>query len=111
MNTKKIVVVLFVMLLLAIAINYSTGTTIIINGSRVTGIGQFITAYFALLLLAAVLVIIIPSALILFTILLVVFGIFFMVFFPLLPIAFLLLPGLVFACVVYLIYKLAKKKN
>ncbi len=111
MNIKKIMMVIFVILLLATAINYFTGTTIVINGNRVTGIGGYIGAYLGLLILAAVLVIVIPSTLILITGLLIVFGIFFMVFFPLLPIAFFLLPGAVFAGVVYLIYKLAKKKK
>ena len=111
MNIKKIMIVIFVILLLATAINYFTGTTIIINGNKVTGMGGYIAAYLALVLLAAVLVIVIPSTLILIAVLLIVFGIFFMVFFPLLPIAFLLLPGLVFVGVVYLIYKLVKKKE
>jgi hypothetical protein len=111
MNIKKIVMVIFVILLLATAINYSTGTTIVINGNRVTGIGGYMAAYFALVLLAALLIIVIPSTLILIAVLLIVFGIFFMVFFPLLPIAFLLLPGFVFFGVVYLIYKWAKKKK
>ena len=111
MNIKKIMIVIFVILLMATAINYFTGTTIIINGNKVTGMGGYIAAYLALVLLAAVLVVVIPSTLILIAVLLIVFGIFFMVFFPLLPIAFLLLPGLVFVGVVYLIYKLAKKKK
>jgi hypothetical protein len=111
MNIKKTVMVIFVILLLAIAINYTTGTTILINGNKVTGIGGYIAAYLALVLLAAVLVIVIPSTLILIAALIIVFGIFFVVFFPLLPIAFLLLPGVVFVGVVYLIYKLAKKKK
>jgi hypothetical protein len=111
MNMKKIMPVIFVILLLATAINYFTGTTIIINGKHVTGAGGYIAAYLALVLLAAVLVIVIPSAFILIAVLLIFFGIFFMVFFPLLPIAFLLLPGVVFVGVVYLIYKLAKKEK
>ncbi len=111
MNIKRIIMALFVVLLLAIAINYYTGTTIIINGNKVNGVGRYVAAYFALVLLAAALVIVIPSTLILITLLLIVFGIFFVVFLPLLPIAFLLIPGVVFAGVVYLIYKLAKKKK
>ncbi len=111
MNIKKIMVVIFVILLLATVINYFTGTTILINGNKVTGVGGYIAAYLALVILAAVLVIVIPSTLILIAGLLIVFGIFIVVFFPLLPIAFLLLPGVVLAGVVYLIYKLAKKKK
>jgi|SRR5208283_897192 len=111
MNIKKIVMVIFVVLLLATAINYFTGTTIVINGNKVTGIGGYIAAYLALVLLAAVLVIVIPSTVILIVVLLIAFGIFFLVFFPLLPIVFFLLPGAIFAGVVYLIYKLTKKKK
>ncbi|HKN18225.1 MAG TPA: hypothetical protein VJW95_00405 [Dissulfurispiraceae bacterium] len=111
MNIKKIVVLIFVILMLATAINYFTGTTIVMNGNKVTGVGGFIAAYLALVLLATLLVIVIPSALILIAALLMVFGIFFAMFFPLLPLAFLLLPGVVFAGVVYLIYKLTRKKN
>lgn len=109
MNIKKIVMVILVILLLATVINYFSGTTILINGNRVTGIGGYIGAYLTLLLLAAVLVIVIPSTLVLIAGLLIVFGIFFVVFFPLLPIAFFLFPGVVFAGLVYLIYKLVKK--
>src|SRR5208283_347766 len=111
MNIKKIVVLIFVILMLATAINYFTGTTIVMNGNKVTGVGGFIAAYLALVLLATLLVIVIPSALILIAALLMVFGIFFAMFFPLLPLAFLLLPGVVFAGVFYLIYKLTRKKN
>ncbi len=111
MNIKKIMIVIFVILLVATAINYTAGTTILINGNKVTGLGGYIAAYLALVLLAAVLVIVIPSTLILIAVLLIVFGIFLVVFFPLLPIAFLLLPGVVFAGIIYLIYKLAKKKK
>ncbi len=104
-------IAIFVVLLLAMVINFYTGTTIVINGDKVTGIGGYIAAYLALVLLAAVLVIVIPSTLILITVLLIVFGIFFVVFFPLLPLALLLIPGVVLAGIVYLIYKLAKRKE
>ncbi len=111
MNIKKIVVVILVVLTLAIAFNYFMGTSIIINGKQVTSVRGYIAAYLALVLLAGVLVVVIPSAFILTAVLAIVFGIFVMMFFPLLPIAFLLLPGVVFAGIVYLIYIFVKKRK
>ncbi len=110
MNIKKIVMVIVVILLLATAVNYYMGTTIVINGNKVTGVGGYMAAYLALVFIAAASVIIIPSTLILITVLLIVFGIFAVVFFPLLPLALFLIPGVVFAGIIYLIYKLTKKK-
>ncbi len=111
MNAKKILLIVIGILLLSTAINYFTGTTIIINGKQVTGIGGYITAYLALVLLAIMLIIVIPSALIFGVVLIIVFGVFLMVFFPLLLFAFPLLPGIVFAGIVFLIYRLVKKKK
>jgi len=108
-NIKKIIIVLLGILLVAIIINYSVGTTIIINGKQIIGIGRYVGAYLALVLLAAVLIIIIPSTFILLAVLLVVFGFFIMLFLPLLPIAFLLLPGVALVGIVYLIYRLVRK--
>jgi len=109
MNIKKIVVVILVVLMLAIAVNYFTGTSIVINGKPITGIGGYIAAYVTLIVLAGTLVIIIPSAFILIAMLAILLGIFVMLFFPLLPLAFLLIPGVIFAGIVYLIYKIVKK--
>ena len=109
-NIKKIIIVVSGILLLAIIINYSAGTTIVINGKNVTGIGRYMAAYLALVIFAALLVIIIPSTLILISVLLIVFGLFFL-FFPLLPVALFLLPGAAVLGIVYLIYKLARKKS
>jgi len=111
MNIKKILVVIVMVLTLAIAVNYFTGTSIIINGKQITGAGGYIAAYLALILLAGVLAIVIPSALILIAVLAILFGIFIMLFFPLLPLAFLLLPGIIFAGIVYLIYIFVKKRR
>ncbi|MGD0884431.1 MAG: hypothetical protein ABSA46_06045 [Thermodesulfovibrionales bacterium] len=110
-NTKRTLLIVIGILLLATAINYFIGTIIVINGRQVTGIGGYITAYLAMLLLTVMLVIAIPSALILGIVLVIVFGILLMVFFPLLPFAFPLLPGIVFVGIVYLIYKRVKKKK
>jgi hypothetical protein len=85
---KRTLLIVIGVLLVATAINYFTGTTIAINGKQVTGIGRYITAYIAMVLLTLVLIIIIPSALILGVVLIIVFGILLIVFFPLLPFAF-----------------------
>jgi hypothetical protein len=111
MNFRKILLALFVILLLAIIINYSAGTSIVINGKQVTGLGGYIAACSALVLLAVVLVVIVPSLFMLMAVLLIVFGAFFMLLFPLLPIAFLLLPGAALLGIFYIIYKLARKKS
>ena len=63
MNIKKIVMVIVVILPLATAINYYMGTTIVINGNKVTGVGGYMAAYLALVLIAAASVIIISSPL------------------------------------------------
>lgn len=109
-NIKKITAVILVVLTLAIALSYFSGASVIINGKPISGIGGYIAAYLALIVLAIVLVIVIPSALILIAVLSILFCIFFILFFPLLPIALLLLPGGLFAVIVYLIYKLVRRK-
>lgn len=111
MDIKKLAIGVLVVLALAIAVSYFSGTTIIINDKQITGVGGYIASYLALILLAGVLVILIPSAFILIAVLAILFAIFIMLFFPLLPIAFLLLPGAIFAVIVYLIYKLVKKRK
>lgn len=110
-NIKKIIVVILITLAVAIAVNYYSGTSIVINGKPVSGVGRFIAAYIALILLAVILVIVIPSALLLILVLALLFGMFFMLFFQLLPIAFLLLPGVIFAGIVCLIYRLARGRK
>jgi hypothetical protein len=109
MNIKKILLVIAVVFTMAIAVNYFIGTSIVINGKQITGVGEYIAAYVAIILLAGVSVILIPSAFILIAVLVILFGILFMLFSPLLPLAFLVLPGVIFAGVVYLIYKIVKK--
>lgn len=111
MNTKKIMAVILVVLAAAIAVNYFSGSSITINDKQITGTGGYTAAYLALIILAGVLFIIIPSALIFIAVLGILFGIFIMLFFPLLPIAFLLLPGVILAGIIYLVYKLVIRKR
>ncbi|MGD0282720.1 MAG: hypothetical protein ABSB95_10195 [Dissulfurispiraceae bacterium] len=110
-NARKIIIVILAILSLSIITSYYSGTSIVINGKPITGVGGFISAYLGLILLAVILIVVIPSALLLILILAILFGMFFMLFFPLLPIAFLLLPGFIFAGIVYFIYKLVKRRR
>jgi hypothetical protein len=111
MIIKKTVLVILVVWMLASAVNYFTGTSIVINGQQVTGVGQYVTAFAALILLSVVLVIAITSGFILAVVLVLFFGIFIMLLFPLLPLAFLLLPGVILICVAYLVYKIRKTQQ
>lgn len=108
---KRTLLIIIGILLLAMAINYVTGTTIVINGKQVRGIEGYFTAYLALIILSSVLIIVIPSAFIFGLALIIFFGIILIVFFPLLPFAFPLLSCIVLVGIGYLIYKLAKKKK
>ena len=111
MKKKNILLIVMGILLLVSVIHFFTGTTIIINGKQVNSIGGFIATYLALVSLAVVLVILIPSVFILAVVLSIIFVVFIMLFFPLMPIAFLLLPGIILAGIVYLVYRLGKKKK
>jgi hypothetical protein len=111
MRIKRILMAILAILMIASAINYLAGTTITINGKQVTAAWQYMATYLGLVLLAGVLVLVIPSTLILIAVLVIVFGVFCFVFFPLLPIAFLLLPGIILVGIVWFIYNLAKKKK
>ena len=108
MIIKKTVLAILVLLMIASAVNYFTGTSIVINGEQVTGVGQYVTAFAALILFSVVIVIAITSGFILAAVLVLLFGIFIMLLFPLLPLAFLLLPGVILVCVAYLVYKIRK---
>ena len=55
-----------------------------------------------------VLVILIPSVFILALVLSIIFVVFIMLFFPLMPIAFLLLPGIIFVGIVWLVYRMGE---
>ena len=111
MKKKNILLIVLGIILLVSVIHFFTGTTITINGRQVTGIGGYIAAYSALIILAVVLVILIPSVFILAVVLSIIFVLFIMLFFPLMPVAFLLLPGIIFVGIVYLVYRLVKKKK
>ena len=108
---KTILLLVIGILLLASVIHFLTGTTIIINSKQVTGIGGYIAAYLAFLIIAVVLVILIPSVLILAAVLSIILVFFIILFFPLMPVGFLLLPGIIFVGIVYLVYRLVKKKK
>ncbi len=111
MSIKKKVLLILVVLMLASAVNYFAGTSIVIDGEQVTGVGQYVIAFAALILLSVVLVIAITSGFILAAVLVLLFGIFIMLLFPLLPLAFLLLPGVILVCVAYLVYKIGKPQQ
>ena len=103
--------VILSILALSVAINYFAGTTITINGKQVTEAWKYIAVYLGLILLSGVLVILIPSVFLLGVVIAVLFSIFCILFFPMLPVALLLLPGLVLAGFVYLVYRLVRKKK
>jgi len=111
MKKKNILLIVLGIILLVSVIHFFAGTTITINGRQVTGIGGYIAVYSALIILAVVLVILIPSVFILAVVLSIIFVLFIMLFFPLMPVAFLLLPGIIFVGIIYLVYRLVKKKK
>ncbi len=111
MKKKNILFIVIGIVLLASVIHFFTGTTITINGKQVTSIGGYIAAYLALIVIAAALVIIIPSVFILAAVLSIILVVFIVLFFPFLPVASLLLPGIIFVGIVYLVYWLGTKKK
>jgi len=111
MKKKNIVLIVIGILLLVSLIHFFTGATITINGRQVTSIDGYIAAYLALVILGVALVILIPSVFILAVALSIIFVLFIMLFFPFMPVAFLLLPGIIFVAIVYLVYRLVKKKK
>ncbi len=105
---KKILFIILGILLLVSVINFFSGTTITINGKQVTSIGGYLAAYLALVILAVVMVILIPSVLVLGIVLAIILAVFIMLFFPL---SLIFLPGIVLVGVIYLVYRLVKKKK
>jgi hypothetical protein len=91
-------------------INFSTGTTITINGKKVNSLSGYIAAYLGLIVLAVVMAILIPSVYLLAVMMVIIFVVCTLLFFPLLPMATLLLPAIVLAGIVWLVYRLVKKK-
>jgi hypothetical protein len=113
-NKKTILLIALGMLLLVSIINFinfSTGTTITINGKQVTSPVGYIAAYVGLVILAVAMVILIPSVFILAVVLAIIFVVFFMLFFPLMPFASFLLPAIILAGIVWLVYGLVKRKK
>ncbi len=108
---KKILLIILGILLLVSVINFFSGTTITINGKQVTSIGGYLAAYLALVILAVVMVILIPSVLVLGIVLAIILAVFIMLFFPLMPLSFIFLPGIVLVGGIYLVYRLVKKKK
>jgi len=111
LKQKTILLIVLGMLLLISVINFYTGTTITINGKQVTSMGSFMAAYLGLVIVAVVLVILIPSVFLLALVLTIIFIAFILLFFPMMPIALLLLPAVILAGIVWLIYRMVKKKE
>jgi len=111
MKKKTILLIVLGILLLVSIINFSTGTTTItINGKQVTSLSGYIVAYLGLIILAVVMAILIPYN-ILAVMMVIIFVVCTILFFPLLPMATLLLPAIVLAGIVWLVYKLVKKNK
>lgn len=111
MKKKYILFIMIGILLLAAVSHFYAGTTITINGRQVSGIGGYIAAYLAMIVLAATLVLVVPSVFILAVVLSIIFVIFMILFSPLMPFASLLVPGIIFAAIVSFVYRLGKKKK
>ena len=111
MKKKTILLIVLGILLLVSVVHFYTGTTITINGKQVTSPGGYIATYLALATLAVALVILIPSFFILAVVLSLIFVVFILLFFSLIPLASLLLPGIILVGIVWLVYRLVRKKK
>ena len=111
MNKKTLLLIVLGILLLVSIINFSTGTAIIINGKQITSPVGYITAYLGLIIVAVAMVILIPSVFILGIVLAIIFVVFVVLFFPLMPLGFYFLPGIILVGIVWLVYRLVKKKK
>jgi hypothetical protein len=112
MKKKAILLIVLGILLLVSIINFPTGTTTItINGKQVTSLSGYIVAYLGLIILAVVMAILIPSVYILAVMMVIIFVVCTILFFPLLPMATLLLPAIMLAGIVWLVYRLVKKNK
>jgi hypothetical protein len=109
MKKKTILLIVLGILLLVSIINFSTGTTITINGKQVTSLSGYIATYLGLIILAVVMAILIPSVYLLAIMMVIILVVCTLLFFPLLPMATLLLPAIVLAGIVWLVYRLVKK--
>ena len=108
---KRILLIALGILLLVSVINVYTGTTITINGRQLTSIGSYMAAYLGLVIVSVVLVLLIPSVFLLVLALTIIFVAFILLFFPLMPIALLLLPAVILAGIVWLVYRMVKKRS
>ena len=111
MKKKTVLLIVLGILLLVSIINFSTGTTITINGKQITSLSGYIAAYLGLIILAVVMAILIPSVYIFAVMMVIIFVVCTLLFFPLLPMATALLPAIILAGIVWLVYRLVKKKK
>ena len=111
MKKKTILLIVLGILLMVSLINFITGTTITVNGKQVTSLSGHLAAYFGLIILVVVMAILIPSVYILAVVMVITFFAFGILFFPLLPMMPLLLPAIVLAGIVFIVYKLVKRKR
>lgn len=111
MKRKTILLIVLGILLLVSAINFYTGTTITINGKQLTSMGSYMAAYLGFVIVAVLLVILIPSLFLLALVLTIIFIAFILLFFPMMPIALLLLPAVILAGIVWLVYRMVKNKK
>jgi hypothetical protein len=74
MKKKNVLLIVIGILLLVSVIHFFTGTTTItINGKQVTSIGGYVAAYLAMIIIAVVMVILIPSVFVLAVVLSIIF--------------------------------------
>jgi hypothetical protein len=111
LKRKTILLIVLGILLLVSAINFYTGTTITINGKQLTSMGSYMAAYLGFVIVAVLLVILIPSLFLLALVLTIIFIAFILLFFPMMPIALLLLPAVILAGIVWLVYRMVKNKK
>jgi len=111
MKKKTILLIVLGILLMVSLINFITGTSITVNGKQVTSLSGHLAAYFGLIILVVVMAILIPSVYILAVVMVITFFAFGILFFPLLPMMPLLLPAIVLAGIVFIVYKLVKRKR
>jgi hypothetical protein len=112
MKKKTILLIVLGLLLLVSIINFSTGTTTItINGKQVTSLSGYTVAYLGLIILTVMMAIVIPSVYLLAVMMVIIFVVCTILFFPFLPMATLFLPAIVLSGIVWLVYKLVKKKR
>jgi hypothetical protein len=111
MKKKTTLLIVLGILLMVSMINFITGTTITVNDKQVTSLSGHLAAYSGLIILVVVMAILIPSVYILAVVMVITFVVFGILLFPLLPMMPLLLPAIVLAGIVFIIYRLVKRKR